>query len=72
MYGWKSVIDALVIPEDLLEDFCQKCITEFAALTLHGHLLQVLPQCSSMAEEARVCTKVVGWTTQVKPQDAPV
>lgn len=66
MYGWKSVIDSLIVSEEILEEFCSSGITEFAGLTLHGHLLQMLPQCTSMAQESRICSKLVGWCNQVK------
>ncbi len=67
MYGWKSVIQSLAIPEEIIEEFCSSGISEFACLTLNAHLLQMLPQCTSMSQESRICAKLVNWCTNVKP-----
>ena len=39
MYGWKSVVQALMIPVELLEEVCQNGISQCAGLTLHAHLV---------------------------------
>ncbi len=67
MYGWKSVVQSLTISDEIVEEFCACSIAEFAGLTLHAQLLQMLPQCTSMAQETRICSKLIGWCTQVKP-----
>ncbi len=67
MYGWKSVIQSLAIPEHIIEEFCTSSISEFACFSLNGHLLQMLPQCTSMSQESRICSKLVTWCITVKP-----
>lgn len=72
MYGWRDVIQALVIPEDLEGDVCQTAVTEGAGLLLHTHLLQHLPRCTSIAQEGRDCAKIMVWCTEFKPRSVSV
>ena len=67
-YGWEGVTSSLVIPETSLEEFCQNCVGDCAALVLHTHLLQILPRCSSLRQEFDVAIRVVQWCTQMKPK----
>lgn len=67
-YGWLGVTDAVVLPENATEEFCEICIRDCAALTLHAHLLQMLPCCTSLEEEMRIALRVVQWCTQMKPK----
>ena len=67
-YGWHGVTSYLALPEPKMEVVCQTCIAECATLVLNGHLLQTLPQSSSLQQELRVAAKVVQWCTQLKPK----
>ena len=68
LYGWRGVTMAFAMPEASLEEFCQTAISNCAALTLHVHLLQLLPRCTSLEQEFAIAVRVVQWCTQMKPK----
>ena len=67
-YGWHGVTSALALPQEKMEEVCQACLSECAGLVLNAHLLQALPQCSSLQQEFRVAAKTIQWCTQLKPK----
>ena len=67
-YGWHGVTSHLSLPEAKMVEVCQSCLTECAALVLNAHLLQALPQSSSLQQEFRVVGKTIQWCTQLKPK----
>lgn len=67
-YGWLGVTGAVMLPENSMEEFCEICVMDCAALTLHTHLLQMLLCCTSREEEMRIALRVVQWCTQMKPK----
>ena len=66
-YGWHGVTSYLALPPAKMDEVCHTCLAECAGLVLNGHLLQALPQCSSLQQEFRVAAKTVQWCTQLKP-----
>lgn len=66
-YGWHAVTLALIMPEASLEEFYQTCVSDCAALTLHGHILQTLPQCTGHQQEFDIAARLVQWCSQMKP-----
>lgn len=67
-YGWHGVTSHLSLLETTMEEVCRTALSECAGLVLHAHLLQTLPNCSSLEEEYRVAVKTVQWSTQLKPK----
>ena len=67
-YGWHGVTTYLSLPQAKKEEVCQVCIAECAGLVLHGHLLQAIPQSTTLQQEYRIAAKIVQWCTQLKPK----
>ena len=67
-YGWQSVTSHLSLPPAKMEEICRTGITASAGLVLNSHLMQTLPECSSLEEEYRVAVKTLHWSSQFKPK----
>ena len=67
-YGWKDASAALDVPETVTQEFCNECIAKCLGLALHGYLMGLFPQCTSMEGEYQICCNVVQWCGKLKPK----
>ena len=67
-YGWHGITSNLSLPQSKAESVCRAALVECTGLVLHAHLLEALPQSTSLQQEFRIAIKAVQWVTQLKPK----
>ena len=67
-YGWGSVSGSLCVPQTAYNEFSSVCIQEFACLSLHTHLLQQFPLCTSLAQELDIGSLIIDWCSKLRPK----
>ncbi len=65
-YGWKSVVEALVVPEEVVDPVMNGAVEECSVLLLHGMMVKEMPLCTSLQQEHGIITRVLQWFTKMK------
>ncbi len=68
LYGWKSMVDFMVVCEDVREGMVQAAIDHGSVLLLHAIMLRDLLQCTSMAQELQMVPTLINMCTKIKPK----
>jgi len=68
MYGWKSVVDFLLVCEEVKAGLLEAASSHCCILFLHAMVLKDLQQCSSMAGEMQLVPPLMQMCSTLKPK----